>query len=146
MKRGHRLYANDQLELLSMKATNQPFPEHFHETFCISLINEGVEVIELAHQTLHVSSGTISITNPYEIHANPILAAGTSLSFDTLYLSQEEADRILTQQGVRFANLQPSHPEQTNLFAKVKAQLTQPTAASLHSVLHPFLSSLLQVP
>lgn len=74
------------LEYINIVNQKVEFPKHFHETFCISLIHEGIEQIDFAEYSLFSQTGSISITNPYEVHSNPIYANDHPLSFDTIYL------------------------------------------------------------
>jgi hypothetical protein len=42
----------DNLEYLSVENQTTDFPKHFHETFCISLIHNGIEQINFENQSL----------------------------------------------------------------------------------------------
>ena len=79
----------DNLEYISIENQTTDFPKHFHETFCISLIHNGVEQIDFDNLKLFNEKGSISITNPYEIHSNPLIDKNTCLKFDTIYLSND---------------------------------------------------------
>lgn len=81
--------AFDNLEYLSIKKQTTDFPLHYHETFCISLIYKGIEVIDWGHQKMYSEAGSITITNPGEIHANPLLDPKAHLEFDTIYISKD---------------------------------------------------------
>lgn len=98
----HQILSLDNLEILSMHAQAHPFPEHFHETFCISLIRSGVESIKMQDREFYCPAGNISLTNPYEVHANPIIDIDSELSFDTLYLSQDLVDYYVGEEGIAF--------------------------------------------
>ncbi|MGZ3945229.1 MAG: helix-turn-helix domain-containing protein, partial [Mucilaginibacter sp.] len=64
-----------------------PFPAHFHQTFNITLVYTGTFNTQLADKFVLAPSGTILITNPREIHANPF-QKDSSVSFFTFYVSQ----------------------------------------------------------
>jgi AraC-like DNA-binding protein len=58
------------LELLSGCYRQRTFPWHFHDTYCLSLQEQGHETIAFTDQTLHVRPGMILIINPSEAHSN----------------------------------------------------------------------------
>lgn len=78
-----------EIEYLSVENQEVDFPRHFHETFCISLIKKGIEQIDFGTHSTFSESGTITITNPYEVHANPIVDSDIKTSFDTIYISED---------------------------------------------------------
>jgi len=84
-----RLDAFDNLEMLSMNEQQRDFPEHYHETYCISLLESGCEQIRTNGNTIIGTSGAITISNPYEVHANPLIDNDINLSFKTIYPSKE---------------------------------------------------------
>ena len=67
------IFILDNLEMLSVENQKSDFPEHFHETFCISFVEKGMEAIKMQDATIYSEAGSITINNPYEIHANPIV-------------------------------------------------------------------------
>ena len=84
----HKLPLCDGLEALYVTQYNTPFPFHYHPTFNISLIYEGVFPTQLDDRLIITPIGTLLITNPGEIHANPC-EKGNSVSFFTFYLAQD---------------------------------------------------------
>jgi AraC-like DNA-binding protein len=78
----------DGLEALSVKNHKTPFPPHYHPTYNITLIYDGVFNTKLYDRLLIAPSGTILITNPLEIHANPF-ETDNRVSFFTFYINQE---------------------------------------------------------
>ena len=132
----------DQLELLSVHELRQGFPEHYHDTFCISLIRQGTEAIQLQDYTWYVPAEHLSITNPYEIHANPLLPA-KDLAFDTLYLSQEIVDHYLGQKGISFKHVSYSNPLAIKAFNHLaKLLLNSPGDKSINQALRQLLQAL----
>ena len=90
----YKLPAIKGLEALDAVDYNTAFPAHFHPTFNISLIYEGVFEAKLNDKNVSATKGTIMITNPGEIHANPTTEGRT---FFTFYLAPnffEYADRL----------------------------------------------------
>jgi AraC-like DNA-binding protein len=74
----------DTLELLRAEDYQQDFPPHAHDTFCISLIEQGT-----FNENEHFAPpGSICLTNPNEIHVNQLVHP-TGYSFITLYPSPD---------------------------------------------------------
>jgi AraC-like DNA-binding protein len=59
-----------ELELLTGRYRQHVFPWHFHDTYCISLQEQGSEEIVFAQQVLQVRPGMILVINPGEAHSN----------------------------------------------------------------------------
>lgn len=74
----------DTLEALSVTNSKQIFPAHYHETYCITLLQKGClienEVIGIA--------GRILISYPSEVHFNQPMG-DSSYSFATFYISPD---------------------------------------------------------
>jgi AraC-like DNA-binding protein len=113
----------DNFEILSINNQKKDFPKHFHETFCISLIEQGVEVMDTNDSILYSEKGSISITNPYEVHSNPLLNKDIPISFTTLYVSQDLVNYCLKEKNVKFQNSQLFQPSLISLFYEVKKSL-----------------------
>lgn len=94
----------EDLEHISIDDQKIAFPKHYHETFCISLIKNGIEQIDFEHHSLFSEKGSISITNPYEIHSNPLFDKNTKLQFDTLYISVDLMKQLLDGKNITFLN------------------------------------------
>lgn len=77
----------DGLEALSVNNHKTPFPAHFHPTYNITLVYSGTFNTRLTDKFVLAPSGSILITNPQEIHANPF-HKDSSVSFFTFYVSQ----------------------------------------------------------
>lgn len=79
----------DSLEVLSFQNQQTEYPVHFHETYCISLIEKGV----FGENELIAPSGNIVVSHPYEVHFNkPVEHIG--FSFSTFYISSDVIDHI----------------------------------------------------
>jgi len=76
------------LEALDVTDHNISFPFHFHPTFNITLVQEGIFQSRLKDRSVTAPSGAILITNPQEIHANPC-ERDSSVSFFTFYLADD---------------------------------------------------------
>lgn len=84
----------DSLELFSTSNSNQDFPLHYHENFCISIIEKGAFVennkIALQHSVL--------ISNPLEVHKNSAFQ-NLDYSIKTLYVSKDIFKFALAKTG-----------------------------------------------
>ncbi len=79
-----RLNILDSLEILHFKNHRRTYPVHYHESYCISLIRNGV-----FGENEHVApKGTIVVSHPYEIHENN-LVENIGASYTTFYVSPE---------------------------------------------------------
>ncbi len=107
------------LEYISIENQTTEFPKHFHETFCISLIHKGIEQIDFENQSLFSEAGNISITNPFEIHSNPILDNKSQLKFDTIYIPSELMKNILNGKDIKFINRKIDSGTANSLFIKL---------------------------
>ncbi|MGZ3832122.1 MAG: helix-turn-helix domain-containing protein [Mucilaginibacter sp.] len=67
----YKLPLYDGLEALDSINHNTPFPFHFHPTFNISIVYNGIFRAKLSDKLVNTAPGSILITNPGEIHANP---------------------------------------------------------------------------
>lgn len=110
----------DNLEYITIENQTTSFPKHFHETFCISLIHKGIEQIDFENQSLFTESGSISITNPYEIHSNPIIDNDSYLKFDTIYIPNEAMKYVLNGKTIKFINRQITSKKANKLFLELK--------------------------
>lgn len=84
----HRLSILDGLELLNAKSHTLDFPFHTHDTFNIALILDTTFNTKLSDKFLKAPKGTLSITNPNEVHATPC-DQDLGNSFFTFYVSPE---------------------------------------------------------
>lgn len=60
----------DNMELLSATYISQKFPAHYHDTFCIGVLEEGSEILSFSDRDLIVPANSIILINPNEVHAN----------------------------------------------------------------------------
>src|SRR4051812_10790213 len=76
------------LEALSAQHHKTSFPAHFHPTFNITLVYRGSFRSQLQDRLVVAPPGSIVITNPEEVHANPC-QKNNALSFFTFYVNPE---------------------------------------------------------
>lgn len=135
------MYTTKEISFISVENQNRDFPIHFHETFCISLIRNGIEKMELDNQFLYSEVNCISITNPYEVHANPLADAESRVSFDTIYLTPDLMTSILNGKGIEFQNRQIHDIHLTGSFIRLFDQLKDNDQRTEH-VLTDFIRQL----
>lgn len=78
----------DGLELLNAKSHTIDFPFHTHDTFNVALILDNTFNVKLNNKILKAPRGTLSITNPHEVHATPC-DSELGNSFFTYYVSPD---------------------------------------------------------
>lgn len=130
------------LSFISVKNQSQGFPQHFHETFCISLISEGVEKIELQDKVLYTEADAISITNPYELHSNPLIDGGIKVSFDTIYISNDLMAHCLGGKNIIFNNRQIQTPDTVKSFKTLLQQLRFKKSSDYNDLLKAFTNNI----
>ncbi len=128
----------DQLECLSVAHQKTDFPDHYHETFCISLIHKGVECIALNGIHFYSELNSITITNPYEVHANPLIDKDVDLAFDTLYVSTDLMKYLLAGQNINFSNRKIEHEQAVQLFLQIKNAINQKSPQQAEQDLQEF--------
>lgn len=132
----------DNLEYITIENQTTSFPKHFHETFCISLIHKGVEQIDFENQSLFTEAGNISITNPYEIHSNPIIDSESHLKFDTIYIPNKVMKYALNGKNIKFINRQINDKKINKLFLALKNALDSKNDTSIEFSLSQFANAL----
>ena len=125
MEKRNKITDLDGLEVLNVSNQKSSFPKHFHETFCVSLIHDGIEAIQMEDNLLYTEKGYISINNPYEIHANPIVEKTITNSFTTLYLSPDLVNSILNQKDVAFSHQQMTNKGLVETFMRISKNIKQ---------------------
>ena len=74
----------DSLELLHCKSSLHEFPLHYHDTFCLTIIHDGV----MGENEVFSPAGTLLISHPFEVHQNRLIHQ-TGYSFTTFYISPD---------------------------------------------------------
>jgi AraC-like DNA-binding protein len=132
----------NDMDFISVEDQSQDFPKHFHETFCISLIRNGIEKIEFDDHFLYSEANSISITNPYEVHANPLVDPGSKVSFDTIYLSPELMVYALNGKDIEFQNRQIWDIKINRTFAQLLAEMKRNKLSNPEILLKKFITQL----
>jgi len=139
MERRDHISALDNIEVLQVAQQKSDFPEHYHDTFCISFIKAGMEAIRMGDNVLFTEKGHISINNPYEIHANPLVDTSLPNAFTTLYLSPDLVDHFLQLKNVNFCHQQSIDTHQSELFEQIVQAVRIDDIAQLEQALPEFL-------
>lgn len=134
--------ASNDISFISVNGQTQDFPKHFHETFCISFIRSGVEKIELEDQFLYSREHSISITNPYEVHANPVVDNDAKVSFDTIYISGELMAHALNGKSIEFRNRQIQNAKINRAFLQLLEELKKSNSFQTEILLNDFIHQL----
>jgi AraC-like DNA-binding protein len=132
----------DNLEYITIENQTTSFPKHFHETFCISLIHKGIEQIDFENQSLFTEAGSISITNPYEVHSNPLIDNDSFLNFDTIYISNDLMKYALNGKNIKFINRQITSKKANKLFLELKKAINTKKDDIIEFHLTQFVNSL----
>lgn len=78
----------DSIEIKESMFSEFDLPDHFHDTYCIGLLSNGIKncTIEKTPQLIH--SNSASIINPYQIHSDKNIDAVPCL-FRMIYLNED---------------------------------------------------------
>lgn len=81
----------DSIELKESLFNEFNLPDHFHDTYCIGLLNNGIKkcTIEGTSQLIH--SNSVSIINPYQIHSDQNIDR-EDCHFRMIYLNKDVLD------------------------------------------------------
>lgn len=132
----------DNLEFITIENQTTDFPKHFHETFCVSLIHKGIEQIDFNNQSLFSDAGSISITNPYEIHSNPLIDSNSRLKFDTIYLSKDLMKFLLNGKNITFIDRKINSEKINKLFVELKNAMNTRNPKNIEFHLRQFVNTL----
>jgi AraC-like DNA-binding protein len=91
----------DGIELKEATFKNKHFPTHFHDTYSIGIIKNGIENLKIKDNNLIATPKTVVIINQYELHSNSFYDNDAwtyqtiNLNFDALtFLNKEQNHRI----------------------------------------------------
>jgi AraC-like DNA-binding protein len=74
----------DNMELLQCNSSFHEFPLHYHNTYCLSIIHDGM----MGENEICAPAGTMLISHPFEVHQNKLINQ-TAYSFTTFYISPD---------------------------------------------------------
>jgi len=78
----------DALEIKETLFKEFDLPDHFHDTYCIGLLNNGVKRCIIENTTQLVHSNSVSIINPYQVHSDQNIDYD-DCHFRMIYLNQD---------------------------------------------------------
>lgn len=82
------LRVNGAIELLQGSFTSRSFKPHFHESYALILVENGVADYSYKQNEYVVSTNKLLILNPYEVHTGRSLGKGL-WNFRSMYIPQE---------------------------------------------------------
>ena len=100
----------------------------------------------MGDRILYTEKNTISINNPFEVHANPLIEGSAGNSFTTLYLSPDLVDSMLGKKGVNFNHQQSLGGDKNLLFEETVRNLKEKNILVLEENLKVLLKKFTQQP
>ena len=88
----------DGLELKEATFRKQSFPNHFHDSYSIGIIENGIEKISFDNKSIVAHANAVVIINPYEVHANSYYDTD-SWKYRIIYLSTELMQHVQKKQS-----------------------------------------------
>ena len=128
----------DNLSFLALENQTTDFPSHFHETYCISQVTRGVEQLIINDTQHYAEAGSITITQPYEVHAQPLMDRSIGSGFQTLYVSADVLKYYAGRSATPILARKINDPSVSMLHGQVI------TAMKTHVDVHQHLRSLIQ--
>ncbi|OJJ14513.1 hypothetical protein BKI52_42815 [marine bacterium AO1-C] len=115
-----RVNAFDNLEFLKARYISQAFPKHYHDTFCVGLIEQGAEFLEFHDKKLVANAGKVILIDPHEVHANYAFDKD-GWNYRMMYLNPEVMS-FLAGKRVQTKNQVIDHPQLFELILKFHKQ------------------------
>lgn len=132
----------DGLEALSAVNYKTSFPSHFHSTFNLSLVYNGTFNTHLNDRSIKSPCGSLLITNPGEIHANP-RDKDTTVSFFTFYISKDFMEYCNGNESVFFLQKTIDDPFIFSAFHELSVHLCQNKGINIEKELSKVLRCLI---
>lgn len=133
----------DNLSCLSFYKVNKGFPAHYHDTYCFTLIRQGIECIQFGAQRFYGEAGQLTISHPYEVHTNPIVQPEGVQQFDTFYLSGDVIRYFSGNKLLYFPTRKITNSQVNKCFLALKEALIHQHHALLQRALQQFITALL---
>lgn len=93
-----RLDALDNTEVLSAHYVKQKFPMHYHDTFCIGILEEGSEILSFSSHKIIIPAHSIILINPFEVHSNYAVDAD-GWKYKMMYVNPDVMDYTASLMG-----------------------------------------------
>jgi|GEM_PF-2266159 len=140
-KNTFKVLGNYKIEMLSVNEQKQAFPDHYHDQYCFSYIQKGVEVLRISKLDHFAPEGRISLCHPGEVHSNPLAESSTPLSFETIYIPTDIVSNAFKENQPKFLHVQPFSDALIEAFNDLKLCLMG-SANELEQVMISFLNRL----
>jgi AraC-like DNA-binding protein len=98
-------------------------------------------MVKIGDRTVLSDKGFITITNPFEIHANPVFDSSHKNDFITLYLSKDVVSYFLKDENVNFSLQQPFNPASQSAFLRIVDSVSNGNFDCLSTLLNQLLNS-----
>ena len=89
----------DSVELLQKGSPKHEYPDHYHETFCVTLIKSGT----LTESGCILPTGAIVTAHPFEVHNNELIK-DIEHAFTTFYFSPDLFSYVNNREECSFEN------------------------------------------
>jgi len=140
----YKIEALDNLELLVINEQSKAFPEHYHDTYCISLIKSGIEAMKIGNNHVYSDKDSISIARPKEIHSNPLLDKDIVLQFSTVYISEKTLTQFTQREEVFFSIKSFKDPQAKKEFLALEQHIINKDLPQIKTTLAQLLASILK--
>lgn len=127
----------DSLEVLTCKNNKHEFPNHFHQTYAISIIENGI----FGENHLVATPGSIVISHPNEVHENRLVDENT-YSFTTFYVSPDVIKHISKSPSLSFAEKVIYDEKLFQYFKRLTETVSTPGSDHFNSSLYEGLNQL----
>ncbi len=123
----------DNMEFLQVNSSKHEFPMHYHDTYCISIVEEGF----FGENNVIAPAGSLIISHPFEVHQNNLVGNST-YSLTSFYINPS-LWKYLSNDAVSFENKVICDYKLYSLFkaivAKINTSSTQVIQQNLqHSI------------
>ncbi len=132
---------SEKLEVLSIKGQSLSFPKHFHESYCITLVLQGIQCTKLGSNTIFTSPNNLSIINPYEVHSSSFLHPNAH--FYTIYISPKTIESY-SNNLIQFQNDPIYDIDLNSTFIDIIKKIKVNDVISTSKVLNYFIENLIK--
>lgn len=108
----------DSVELLQNASSKHEYPDHYHETFCVTLIKSGT----LTESGCILPTGAIATAHPFEVHNNELIK-DIEHAFTTFYFSPDLFSYINNKEECSFEDKVIYDESLFNSFDRLAADL-----------------------
>lgn len=110
----------DSMEMLNVSDSLHEFPLHFHDTYCISIIDKGF----FGENGLIAPPKSILISHPYEVHENK-LVNDSSYKITTFYVNEDILKFVCNTKNIYFENKVINSPHLFHRFKNLSVEINE---------------------